>query len=98
MRASTIKDAFNLDMRAIDPAAKLFGSSPTAAEARHFISLTALKQRNAAARDYVVAWTFAVSTGLWGYTLELAAALKTHDDASSPHIKLLAQFMYDSVR
>lgn len=65
VRASTIKDAFNLDMRAIDPAAKLFGSSPTAAEARHFISLT---------------------------------ALKTHDDASSPHIKLLAQFMYDSVR
>lgn len=98
VRAQTVKDAFNLDIRATDPAARLFGPSPTAAEARYFTSLEALHRRQAPFRDYAVAWTFAAATGLWGYALELAGEARALKEAGEPHLKPLAQFMYDSVR
>jgi FkbM family methyltransferase len=98
VRASTIKEAFGMDIRAVDPAARLFGSSPTAAEARYMIGPEALHARQAPLRDYVVAWTFAVATGLWGYALELAALAKAHPDAAEPRFKLLTGFIYDCVR
>ena len=98
VRASTIKAAFGMDVRAVDPAARLFGPSPTAAEARYMISPEALKARGAPFRDYAVAWTFAVATGLWGYALELASGAKSHEKAAEPRLKLIGQFMYDSIR
>lgn len=64
VQASTIKEVFGLDVKATDPAARLFGPSPTAAEARYFPTLESLKAREAPFRDYVVTWTFAASTGL----------------------------------
>lgn len=98
VRTQTVKEAFGLDLRATDPAARLFGPSPTAAEARYMVSIEHLRQRNAPFRDYAAAWTFAASTGLWGYALELANQARALEDAGEPRIKMLAQFMYDSVR
>jgi hypothetical protein len=95
VRASTVKDAFGADIGGLDPAARLFGTSPTAAEARYFPSLELLERRGATSRDYAVAWSFAVSTGLWGYALELAAAARQLTDISAV---APARFMYDSVR
>lgn len=98
VRAATIKEAFGMDIRGVDPAARLFGPSPTAAEARYMIGPEALQARGAPLRDYVVAWTFAVATGLWGYALELAAGAKAHPEAAESRFKLLTQFIYDSIR
>jgi FkbM family methyltransferase len=91
VRAATIKDAFGVEMTGLDPAAKLFGTSPTAAEARYFPSIELLERRGAGQRDFAVAWSFAVTTGLWGYALELAAAARRGPGAAGP-----ARFMYES--
>jgi FkbM family methyltransferase len=98
VREATIKAAFGIDVRGIDPAAALFGASPTAAEARYFPSLEQLQRRNAPMRDYAVVWTFAVATGLWGYALEIADAAKTLSAGSQAHDSGLARFMYDSIK
>ncbi len=98
VRATTVKAAFGIDLKATDPAVRLFGPSPTAAEARYLPSLEHLRRRNAPFRDYAISWTFAVSTGLWGHALELAAAAKTIPGADEPRVKILAQFMFDSIR
>lgn len=98
VRTQTIKEAFGLDLRATDPAARLFGPSPTAAEARYMVSIEHLRHRGAPFRDYAVAWTFAAATGLWGYALELAKEARALDEAAEPRIKVLTHFMYDTVR
>jgi FkbM family methyltransferase len=96
VRKDTVREVFGLDLRATDPAAKLFGASPTAAEARYFPSLSLLEARNAPFRDYAVAWTFAVVTGLWGYALELARAASP--TASDPNERNMAQFLINCVK
>lgn len=98
VKQSTIKEAFGMDIRAVDPTARLFGPSPTAAECRYMISVEALQARSAPLRDYMVTWTFAVATGLWGFALELAAAGRKHPDAEEPRLKVLTNFLYDCIR
>lgn len=93
VRAATVKEAFGVEIDGLDPTARLFGPSPTAAEARYFPTLEALARRSATTRDYAVVWCFAVTTGLWGYALELAAAARRLPDAGGP-----ARFMYESAK
>ena len=96
VQASTIKQVFGLDVKATDPVARLFGPSPTAAEARYFPTLESLKAREAPFRDYVVTWTFAASTGLWGYALDLARA--AHENTTDPAQQATAKFLTNCVK
>ncbi len=96
VQASTIKQVFGLDVKATDPVARLFGPSPTAAEARYFPTLESLKARNAPFRDYVVLWTFAASTGLWGFALDVARAAL--ENTADPEQQATAKFLTNCVK
>jgi FkbM family methyltransferase len=73
VRPETVEKAFGVRVKATDPVAKVFGVSPTAAEARYFRTLGHLRTRIGTIRAYALAWVFAVSTGQWGYALDIAA-------------------------
>ncbi len=76
VRSDTIQEAFGTRIAATDPAAKLLGTAPTAAEARYFRTLDHLQTHADSPARYAIAWVFAISTGQWGHGLELARAAR----------------------
>ncbi|TAK98959.1 MAG: FkbM family methyltransferase [Rhodospirillaceae bacterium] len=77
VRADTVERAFGIRVKATDPAAKVFGVSPTAGEARYFRTLEHLRTSMPSLRAYVLAWVFAVSAGQWGFALDVAVDART---------------------
>lgn len=72
VRGEVVEKTFGQRIKATDPAASLFGGSPTAAEALYFRSLDHLQSHADTEARYAIAWAFAVSIGKFGYALDVA--------------------------